>query len=127
MGHHYFLCLVLVTQQRFVEAIAVAEADPTNWSRESGLALAYRAAGRVADSEPHLQEAIQKYGDIAGMQVAMSYAASGDVEATFKWLEQAYVTRDAGIAFLLPWSHHFKAVHSDPRWMALLKKMRFAD
>ena len=126
IAHHYFLCLVLVTQRRFVEAIAVAQADATNWSRESGLALAYLAAGRIADSEPHLHEIIQKYGDIAGMQVAMSYAATGEIEETFKWLEHAYVTRDAGIVFMLAWSHHFKAVHSDPRWMALLKKMRFA-
>ena len=127
MGHRYFLCLVLITQQRFDEAIVITQVDPADWSRLGCLAVAYRAVGRVAESEPHLQEAFQKYGDIAGMQVAMSYAASGDVEATFKWLEHAYVTRDAGIAFLLPWSHHFKAVHSDPRWMALLKKMRFAD
>jgi len=57
----------------------------------------------VANSEPRLKKAIQKWGDIVGMQVAISYAASGDVEATFKWLEHAYVMRDAGIAFLLPW------------------------
>ncbi len=89
--------------------------------------MAYRAAGRVADSEPHLQDVFQKWGDIAGMQVAISYAVNGEIEATFKWLEHAYVTRDAGVAFLLPWSHHFKAMHDDPRWMALLKKMHLAD
>ena len=86
MGHRYYLCLVLITQQRFDEAIAIAQADPADWSRLGGLAEAYRAAGRAADSEPFVQELIQKRGDIVGMQVAISYAVNGEIEATVKWL-----------------------------------------
>ena len=42
-------------------------------------------------------------------------AVIGEIEKTFKWLEHAYFTRDQGNALLLPFSHHFTAVHGDPR------------
>ncbi len=127
VAYRYLACLVLLTQKRIEEAIALAQGDTTEWSRLASLAVLNRAAGRVTEAESYLQALIRGYGDIAGMQVAMSYAASGEIEATFKWLEHAYVTRDAGITLLLPWSHHFEAVQSDPRWTALLKKMRLVD
>ena len=127
IGHRYFLALTLIAHERVDEAITVAQADATDWSRLSGLATAYRTLGRVADAAPYLQELIQKCSDIAAMQIAIAYAANGEIEPAFKWLEHAYVTRDAGIALVLPWSHLFKVMHDDPRWMALLIKMKLIN
>ena len=126
IAHRYFLCMVLTTQRRFDEAIEIARGDGTEWSRLSGLAFIYRAAGQVAESDPHLKALIEKYGDITAMQVAIAYAVAGEAEAAFRWLEHAYATSDAGRTFLLAWAHHFKALHSDPRWATLVKKMRLA-
>jgi hypothetical protein len=54
------------------------------------------------------------------------YAARGETEAAFEWLERAYAQRDGGITFVTE-SPQFRSLHRDPRWAAFLKKMGFEE
>ena len=126
MAHRYFLSLLLVNQRKYDEALAVASADNTEWSRLAGLAHVYCASGPRAEAEATLQELIAKYSDIATVHIAIACAAGGEIDAAFEWLDRAFTQRAAPLILLLAWSHVFKALVPDPRWTALLKKMQLA-
>ena len=54
------------------------------------------------------------------------YAARGEADHAFDWLERAYVQRDPGLAEMKP-DPLFRSLHADPRWDAFLRKMGLAD
>ena len=56
----------------------------------------------------------------------MVYAARGEVDLAFAWLERAYVQRDPGLAEMKP-DPRFRPAHADPRWDAFLRKMGFPE
>jgi aryl-alcohol dehydrogenase-like predicted oxidoreductase len=56
------------------------------------------------------------------MDIAYIYAALGDNDKTFEWLEKAYHNRDSYLA-LLKVELEFKKIRSDPRFKAMLKKI----
>ena len=89
-------------------------------------AIIHHAAGRHAESEAALQELIAKHQVNAAYQVAEVYAARGEVDLAFAWLERAYVQRDPGLSFMKI-EPLFPSLHADPRWGAFLRKMGFAD
>jgi hypothetical protein len=51
------------------------------------------------------------------------YAFRGETERAFEWLEGAYTKRDPGIT-LIKGDPLLKSLERDPRYTALLKKMR---
>ena len=126
MAFRYWLVLILVSQGMHEKAVVEASADSSPWARPAGLAYAYRAWGRREESEAPLRELAEKFADVAQIQLAMAYAASGETELAFSWLERAYAQRDAGMPLIKSWPH-FHALPQDPRWHTLLKKMRLAD
>lgn len=56
--------------------------------------------------------------------MAESYAVFGDVDQTFEWLERAREKHDAGLLYIRR-DPLRKAVFADPRYRALLRKIRF--
>jgi adenylate cyclase len=82
--------------------------------------------GRPAESEAALQELIAKYSADGPYQIAMVYAARGEVDLAFAWLERAYVQRDPGLAEIKA-EPCFRSSHADPRWDAFLRKMGFPE
>ncbi len=126
MAFQYWLVLVLVSQGRYEEAVVEADADTSAWARPAGLAYAYRAWGRREESEAPLRDLAEKFADTAPIQIAMAYAAGSETELAFGWLDRAYAQRNAGMAPIKSWPH-FHALPKNPRWHALLKKMRLAN
>ena len=120
-----WLALNLLAQGRSGEALAEALLEPEGWARLSALAIIQWAAGRPAESEAALQELIAKYSAVY-YRVAMVYAARGEVDSAFAWLERAYVERRSG---LVEMKHEpcFRSLHVDPRWDAFLRKMGFPE
>jgi len=51
------------------------------------------------------------------------YARRGEVDRAFEWLERAYAQRDSGLSQIIS-DPHFKRLERDPRYAALLEKMR---
>ena len=72
-------------------------------------------AGLRALREQHAQH--------AAYYVAQVYAGRGQVDTAFEWLERAYAQRDAGLLSLKR-DYFFRPLHGDPRWAALLTKLR---
>jgi hypothetical protein len=54
------------------------------------------------------------------------YAARGEADHAFDWLERAYVERDSGLSEIKP-NRHFLPIQGDPRWPAFLEKMGFDE
>ncbi len=84
------------------------------------LGRAYAKAGRAGDARRVLSglEARWKRGEAKAADVALVYAALGDKDQAFAWLERARAGHERG--FLeLPFHPGFDALRSDPRYAAL--------
>jgi tetratricopeptide (TPR) repeat protein len=123
---HSSLALTLRLQDRGEEALAEMLREPDEAFRFWASAIVHHAAGRGDASEAALQELITKYPVQMACQIAEIYAARGDADRAFDWLERAYLQRDPGLSEMKP-EQLFRALHSDPRWDAFLRKMGLAD
>ena len=121
---HSHLALILLAQGRHEAALAEALKEPEEVYRLQALALVHDAAGRRKESDESLRGLIERHAKDWGYQVAEVYAARGDVDAAFDWLERAYVARDPGLADLKP-DPLLRPLHGDIRWNAFLRKLRF--
>ena len=62
------------------------------------------------------------HGYFNAFAAAEAYAALGDADSTFLWLDRAYEQRTFWL-IALPWDEGFTALRADPRFAALLRKM----
>ena len=99
---HALLALILLAQGRDDEALAEALREPEEWARLWAVAIIQHATDRRAESDAALLELIAKYAGTAAYQVAVVYAARGEVDLAFEWLERAYVQRDTGLSEMKP-------------------------
>ena len=73
-----------------------------------------------------MHELIATHADDAAYNIAEVYAARGETERAFEWLEWAYIQRDPGLSQMKP-NPLLRALHADPRWGAFLRKMGLSD
>jgi eukaryotic-like serine/threonine-protein kinase len=119
---HHLLAFVLSDQGRHAEAVAEAEAEPAEWARLTGLAIALERAGRRDEAERALRELEAKHAVDSGFQIAACHAVRGDVEASYAWLERGIAERDPGM-ILVKIVREFAPLHGDPRWPHLLARV----
>ena len=122
-GPHSFLGRVYLAQSKPAAALAEMEREPRPIWRRQGLALAYQALGRRSEADAALAELIEKDRHSFAFQIAEVYAYRGEQDKTFEWLERAYVQRDVGLAEMKG-DPLLLSLKGDPRFAALLKKMR---
>jgi TolB-like protein/DNA-binding winged helix-turn-helix (wHTH) protein/Flp pilus assembly protein TadD len=113
---------MLITEGKPQQALAEIEMEPIDWAKLTGQALAYHALGNEQGSTTALTSLITKYGDDGAFQIAQVYAARGESDKAFEWLDHAYKQRDPGLPELNS-DPLFKSLHRDPRYTDLLKKM----
>jgi TolB-like protein/DNA-binding winged helix-turn-helix (wHTH) protein/Tfp pilus assembly protein PilF len=113
---------MLITEGKPQQALAEIEMEPIDWAKLTGRALAYHALGNEQGSTTALTSLITKYGDDGAFQIAQVYAARGESDKAFEWLDHAYKQRDPGLPELNS-DPLFKSLHRDPRYTDLLKKM----
>jgi hypothetical protein len=89
-------------------------------------AIAYHVLGRQKESDAALSELIVKYGAKNPYQIAEAYAFRKQSDAAFEWLDRAYDQRDGGLIGTKVDSL-LRSLHSDPRYVALLKKLNLAS
>ena len=123
---HLFLGWSYVQKSMYKEGIAELEKamaiSPGNTLLLSGLGYAYAAAGRKLEAQKVLDQlndlAKQKY--VPAMYRAWTYAGLGEKDKAFEWLEKGYEDRSIlsikAYGVLAP-------LHSDPRWIDLLRRM----
>jgi tetratricopeptide (TPR) repeat protein len=123
---HAYLSLTLLHDGRGEEGLAEAAKEPHEAFRLWAEAIIQQVLhGREASDEP-LRRLIEKYGDTALRQIADVYAIREEWTPAFEWLERAYTLRDPGL-LELKGSPMLRRLHGDPRWQALLKKMRLEN
>ena len=90
----------------------------------SALGTAYALAGRRSDALAEIQALHQgsKQHYVAPLSFAFIYAALGERDSAFAWLERSYADRVWGLTYARA-EPVFDALHSDPRWAVLLRKI----
>ncbi len=121
-----WLSVVLLFQGRAEEALAEALREPNDPFRLLALAIIHNAGARRAKADAALQELAENYAAIGAYQIAEAYAARGAVNPAFQWLEQAYVQRDPGTAWVMV-DPLFRALHSDSRWGPFLRRLGLVE
>ncbi len=87
------------------------------------LAQAYAGAGRREDALRILEEV---RGSAGHVNVAYVYAALGEADAAFEWLEKAYERRSGRLGWL-PVEPVLDPLRSDPRFDDLLRRIGFPE
>jgi tetratricopeptide (TPR) repeat protein len=89
------------------------------------LAESYARAGRKAEAEAALKEAIEqsKRSRSGAFYVAAAFDALGDKEQTFTWLEESYKEHEGVLVFLNAWNFHNDAWRADPRFQDLVRRI----
>jgi TolB-like protein/class 3 adenylate cyclase/tRNA A-37 threonylcarbamoyl transferase component Bud32 len=120
---HSLIGRVHLVQSRPQEALAEMLQEKRPAFRLFGLALAYHALGRKQESDASLAELIQRFPTGYPYQIAEVYAFRGETDKAFEWLERAYVEPDPGLREVKS-EPLLNGLRHDPRYAALLKKMR---
>ena len=127
---HIVLWWVYEAKGMYSEAVAAYQKylSLTGVSPEEIAAVgnAYAAGGIRAVHRWLLETAIEdsKQGYVRSMYFASTYAALGEKDQAFAWLEKAYHERDGQLMFLKV-DPPLDNLRSDPRFTALLKKVGF--
>ena len=121
IAFHFMIAMLYGEQGRYEEGLAEAAREPADWARLCAQSILQFRAGDRAASDAALEQLIAR-GETSGYQIAMAYAARGDNDQAFAWLDRAFSGRDSGLA-VLKLSRRFEPLHDDPRWPAFLKKL----
>jgi len=123
---HAYLALATFALGRAEEAIAQAMQEPEEVYRLWALAMLHHHMNDRAASDAALRTLIEKHAAGAAYQVAVAYAARGESDAAFEWLERSYAQRDPGLPEMKS-NPRFRSLRTDPRWNAFLEKMGLQD
>ncbi|MBV8146173.1 MAG: TIR domain-containing protein [Gammaproteobacteria bacterium] len=123
---HYRNALLLLARGLHDAALTEVERETLARYREAGLPLALDAAGRRSDADRALEVAERRDGNAMAYQIAYIYANRMDLDRAFDWLERAYRQGDPGMCQLKV-DPMFRNLRGDPRYTALLDKMRLSD
>jgi TolB-like protein/DNA-binding winged helix-turn-helix (wHTH) protein/Flp pilus assembly protein TadD len=122
-GAHAKLGAILLAQGRAQAALAEMDAEPGEWEKLTGQALAYHALGRAHESDAALSKLIATHAEDSPYQIAEIYAYRGELDQAFAWLKRSYLERDPGLN-QLKLDPLLASVRADPRYFDLLRKMR---
>ena len=119
---HVVLSQIYVMQGRPQDALPEIELVHYDPIRAYLCAIAYHALGRKEASEAALSKLVTKYHASMAYQIAQVYAFRSESDEAFGWLDRAYAQRDSGLVGTKV-EPLLKTLHSDPRFVALLKKL----
>jgi adenylate cyclase len=92
-----------------------------------GQAEAEYSLGHLDASRRLLEQLIAQFGKGSAYQIAAVYAWEGDKDRVFEWLEKSYTQHDAGLIFIKVDPGLRGPLRSDPRYKALLRKMKLPE
>ena len=120
---HALLSRLQLARSKPEAALREIQGEKEPFWRRFGLALSYHALGKQKEADAALRELIEKDQRAWAFQIAEVFAFRGQTDDAFQWLERAYSQRDAGLAEIKG-EPLFKGLVGDPRYSALLKKLR---
>jgi len=120
---HGYLAKIMAVKGDFEGALAeIEKLDEPFWKAWATLLVHYIARS-TADMTEQLEQFISENQHDSAFQIAQLYATNSDVNNAFKWLEQAYVQRDSGLAQSLLSDGILRVLYGDPRWELLIARI----
>jgi TolB-like protein/Tfp pilus assembly protein PilF len=128
-GMHSGLAATLWYQGRKSEAVAENDREPDEASKLFGQAYLQLKIGHPHESTRALNAFVEKYGRSRPFDVGSLYAELGQLDEAFRWWDRAISERDVGAASLLTTTRNpdIPGIGSDPRFKALVKRMKLPD
>jgi TolB-like protein len=126
LGGHSMLGDVLRISGKPAAALKEYELSEDEDDRLVGRALTLKALGRDREADAALATLEANYGDTDGYALACIYAGRGDFDQAFAWLGRAYDQHDQALT-LLKLDPSLRDIVGDPRYHALLRKMRLPE
>jgi serine/threonine protein kinase/Tfp pilus assembly protein PilF len=117
------LAMVLLRLGRMEESLREATMEQYDGFGLCARAIVHHARGDRSKSDLALRELEERFPTDGAYQVAQVYAARGELDSSFAWLERACDQRDGGLLYLLG-DPFFEAARTDPRWKDVLARMR---
>ena len=120
-----FLADAYREQGHYDQAIAIyLRAVQTTGEPQAGLAVTYARMGRTADARRILADIETKAAKtyVSGDEIAMIYAALGDKDSAFRWLQRALDEHAAPLSGI-GIAPEFRTLRSDRRYSVLLAKL----
>lgn len=121
-GNHWYLGQLYLLRGDANRALDEMRAEPS-LLRDLGLALAYHALGRKAESDAALARGTRAVGGDVPMNVAIAHAWRGERDEAFAWIEKAIDVRDLLVGHKFWDEPMLEPLRSDPRYKALLAKL----
>ena len=90
------------------------------------VAIVEHSLHHASESQQALDALIRDRQRDAAYQIAEVYAWRGDTDQAFAWFDRAYRQRDGGMVYLKT-DYFLKSVRSDPRYAALLRRMKLPE
>jgi eukaryotic-like serine/threonine-protein kinase len=122
-GGHCMLGLVLLERGQPELALQQMQQETDKEARASCLPFAYWALGRYAEANAAAKALIDQYADVDSYGIAQLYAFEGKTDSAFEWLDRSYRQRDLGLT-MIKVDYLLRGLRSDPRFGALLKKLK---
>ena len=98
----FWLALALEQKGMYAEAIANLEQLGDSAAVRGHLGHVYAMAGKIAEAQGILRELQARAGkqQVGAYEIAFIYAALGQKDLAFQWLEKAYEQHDTGMTYL---------------------------
>jgi serine/threonine protein kinase/Tfp pilus assembly protein PilF len=122
----YFIGITLLLRNRYAEALDEFEKETDDPLKLAGLSMVSWALGRREDSNLALEKMEQRYSRFLPTNIAFVHAYRGEIETALDWLNRGYRQHESLMGIVKVWPL-LKSLHSDPRYQALLVKMKLAD
>jgi tetratricopeptide (TPR) repeat protein len=125
---HEYLALSYLRIGRHADAVVSAQ-KAVELSNRSAISIAdlgfvYASIGRKQEAQALIKELEVKYAEKAtnGLYIAAIYMATGDKAKAFEWLERDFQQQN-GQVLAIRWQLQFDALHDDPRYKDLLRRL----
>jgi tetratricopeptide (TPR) repeat protein len=108
---------------QFPAALQAMHREANEDYRLGGLAMVYWAMGRRSESDAALHSLTDKFASIDAYGIAAVHAYRGEIDDAFRWLDRAYREHADGMLGVKT-DPLLRNLHGDPRFQALLTRMR---
>jgi TolB-like protein/Tfp pilus assembly protein PilF len=126
-GNHFYLSIILQLKGQREQAQREARAEVAENARDAGMSMDFFARGQIADSDAALARLKSSSAERWPFGIAQTYAFRRNQERTFEWLDRSYDLRDPDCLLNVRGDPLLNFLRGDPRYKALLKKMKLPE
>jgi tetratricopeptide (TPR) repeat protein len=121
---HYYLAQTLMVEGKLDDALAEAQRETVPMGRDTLIVVVFAALGRVKEAEATLTQL--RSDEFWSMGQAYALIALNRNDEAFRLMDKAYETKDSDL-YGMKGNPLLAKVEGDPRYKALLRKMRLPD